>query len=451
MRVVIYARLSQRSATNELNIVDQLKRCREYANARSWAIVAELADFHSAYDNDRADDRPGFGTVLELVHDKAVDVVLSWRPDRLWRDPIEAAVFMRSCVKGGVTSIATVTEGERDPANPGDEMVTTIVAAVGRYESAAKSARLKAKARQLAELGVVGGGGTRPFGYNDDRMTVRGVEADALRQAARVVLATGSLRAGCRHLETIVPTVNGGPWQTQVLRHALVSPRNAGLREHHGKIIGPAVWPAILDTETHAALCALLLDPARRLTGNPTRYLLTGGMARCGLCGAALVARPRTDGARCYVCATGIGFKGCGKIRRLAEPVDTEVIARLRATIDQTPPEQEETRPAAVIAELNAADAALTDLARDHYVLKLIGRTEYFAAREPLAARVADLRAATVGGGRPLPPPVLDNWDAMSWGAARAALLHYIDKVTIHPARRGLNRFDPTRIVVTWR
>ena len=35
-------------------------------------------------------------------------------------------------------------------------------------------------------------------------------------------------------------------WQTSAVRQILCSGRIAGLREHHGQVIGPAVWPAII-------------------------------------------------------------------------------------------------------------------------------------------------------------------------------------------------------------
>src|SRR6187431_1206622 len=127
MRCAIYARLSKKTAENELNLTDQIQRCRERAAERGWEVVAEFSDrAESAYDRENIDDRPGFGQLLELVRIGAVDVVLAWRPDRLFRDPIEAAVFLRTAAKAKVTSVSTVEEGDRDPSNPGDEMIASI-------------------------------------------------------------------------------------------------------------------------------------------------------------------------------------------------------------------------------------------------------------------------------------------------------------------------------------
>ena len=462
MQVVIYSRLSRRTDGNSLNIREQVTRCREHCTARGWQVLEVIEDMgESAFDRTDDDARPGYGRLLELVRAGGVDVVLAWRPDRLWRDPIEAAVFLRDCHRHGVQLVSSVTEGDRDPANPGDEMVATIVAAVGRYESAAKSARLRAKARQLAELGQVGGGGTRPFGFEPDRVTVREPEAMLIREAAQRVLDGATLASVVRWLNGsgIGPVAATG-WSSHTLRRILSAPRTAGLRAHRGVVVGPAVWPSILDVEVWEQVRVILQDPARfRARGDHARYLLTGGVARCGACGRALIARPRGDGSRCYVCPppSDPGFRpaGCGKIRRLAEQVDREVIARLLVVLQEVDPLQVDDRSSdsVVVAEVERLEVRLTDLARDHYADGLISRGEYFAAREPITARVAELRAQLAPRRRKQERPlqVEEIFAGDDVDAQRAIVADWIDAVIVLPAVRGLNRFDPTKIEVRWR
>ena len=45
-------------------------------------------------------------------------------------------------------------------------------------------------------------------------------------------------------------------------------------------------------------------------------------MLRCELCGEKLVARPRQDGQRRYVCARDTARVGCGKIAVVADPLE---------------------------------------------------------------------------------------------------------------------------------
>src|SRR5262249_49952644 len=78
----------------------------------------------------------------------------------------------------------------------------------------------------------------------------------------------------------------------------------------------------IISVDTSDALRYLLGAPGRMKRTYARAYLLTGGLAVCGLCGKPLVARPRGDGRRSMVCASGPGFYGCGKIRILADPLE---------------------------------------------------------------------------------------------------------------------------------
>lgn len=459
MRVVIYARLSTKTATNELNIVDQVRRCQEYAIARDWVIVEEVTDYgESAFDRGSIEDRPGFGRVAAMVTAREVDAVLAWRPDRLWRDPIECAVFLRSCVKSGVKTVATVTEGERDPANPADEMLSSIVAVVGRYESAAKSARVKAKHRQLAELGRPKGG-ERAFGYEPDGMTVVPEEEEALREAIVMLLSTRSLRAAATRMDELgVPPVGGGRWSSWQLRRIMLRPRNAGLREHHGVIVGQAVWPAIIDEPTFVALRDFLEDPARRMNLTRGIYLLTGGLAVCGTCGSPLHATPKAHNERNYACRRGPGFWGCGGVQRRAGPFEREVVDRVHAAVDNEAltraAQPIDLRPEFSTHDLAEAERALTDLARDFYVSKLIERSEYLAARGPLAERAAAIRAKVLA---PAPAPVVqlkglrDTWPSLDNRARRVVLEQLITAVIVHPAVKGRNFFDPTKIEIRWR
>jgi DNA invertase Pin-like site-specific DNA recombinase len=457
MRTVIYARLSRKTDTNELNLEDQLKRCTEYANKQGWTITAQCSDYgESAFDRDDIEDRPGFAEVLGHIRSGEIDAVLAWRPDRLFRDPIEQALFFRECQRKKVNTVATVTEGARDPSNAGDEMVGTIVAAVSRYESNAKRARLIAKHRQLAEQGKVVGGGHRPLGYDKDRKTIVEHEADAIRWAAEHVIAGGSIRSVLRGWdERGLVSTSGLAWNPGAAKRVLTGARWAGLRSHKGKVVAEAEWPAIITVEQLAQLREILLDPARNRRTYQRPYLLTGGLAICGCCEANLVSRPRGDHQRCYVCATGVGFKGCGKIRRLSEPVEDEVVARFFAAINDGTLADAEPEPGPDLAGITLVEieSALAGLSRDHYVLKVISRGEFLAAREPLSAQAEVLRARL---NMPTMPKVTlasvrDAWPSMTVEERKVALSVFIDVVVFHPTVKGRNTFDPSKIEVRWK
>jgi DNA invertase Pin-like site-specific DNA recombinase len=131
-------------------------------------------------------------------------------------------------------------------------MVARIKASVDAAEAERVSERTRRAKLQRARQGRPMTGGGRPFGYANDRLTVIEAEAAAIRDAAHRVLAGESLvsnvadwnRAGSP------ATVHGGLWTQRTLRGILRSPRIAGLSEHKGKVVGTAVWPAIIDRDS---------------------------------------------------------------------------------------------------------------------------------------------------------------------------------------------------------
>ena len=91
---------------------------------------------------------------------------------------------------------------------------------------------------------------------------------------------------------------------------------------YKGEVVAQGEWDPILTPEDTAHLQAILTDPSRLTRRSARRYLLTGGLLRCGLCDAVMVARPRADGTRRYVCAKGPGLAGCGRVAVMSEPVE---------------------------------------------------------------------------------------------------------------------------------
>jgi site-specific DNA recombinase len=458
MRAAIYARLSKRNEVNAPNLDDQVTRCRELADTRGWVVVDTLTDYgESAYNRDNIEDRPAFADLLAGIRSKRYDALIAWRPDRLWRDPIEAAIVMRLCVKAGVQTVATVTEGDRDPANPGDEMVATIIAAVGRYESAAKAARVRAKKRQHAEQGRPSGG-TIAFGYlTPERDQADPTIAARFSEAIEAVIVGASIRSVANGWNAAGFTSRDGrPWSPANVRRQLTEPYMAGHRVHQGRIIGVGTWAPLVPPDRWLLAQDVITDPRRRTNSNGREYMLTRGLAVCGLCSAALVARPRNDGRRAYVCAAGTGFHGCGKIGSLAEPLEADVEARLWGVIDADELVTAEPEPAPVVtlADLDAVERRLTDLARDHYVLAVIGRDEYLAARVPLADEADRIRRLLVPRPQPAaltPDDLRRDWPQMGLRARGDAIAAFVEAVVVGPGVRGRTAYDPERVTLRWR
>src|SRR6266576_2546099 len=190
VRAGVYARISSDREGDNLAISRQLADCERLAARRGWMIVERYVDSDiSAYSGRR---RPEYQRLLEDVDSGAVEAVVVYHADRLHRHPRELEDFIDLCQRTK-TMIATVS-GDLDLSTHEGQLLARITGAVARKESDDKSGRIRRKHEELAAAGKVSGGGTRPYGYEADKRTIRPDEAEVVRHSARRVLAGDSLR-----------------------------------------------------------------------------------------------------------------------------------------------------------------------------------------------------------------------------------------------------------------
>jgi site-specific DNA recombinase len=460
-RAAIYCRISRDPSGDMLGVQRQEQACRELCEKNGWTPVEPVYvdDDRSAYSGK---PRPAYVALLAAVKAQDVDVVVAWAPDRLTRSMRELVALIDT-LSAAKIPVETVQSGGYDLSTPSGQMSAHIVGSVAQFESAQKSARLRAKSAEIAATGRVGGGGTRPYGFNDDRRTLRRSEAKVVREVAARIVAGESIRGVVADLNNRnISTVSGKPWAVTSLHRILIAPRTAGLRQHQGQTIGKAEWTAILDETTHHQLRAILLDPERRTNTSARKYLLTG-YVYCGLCEAKLVARPRSDKQRCYVCATGPGNTGCGKIRVLSEPLEDLVVAMIVEAVDShalaaaTTPESTGD-DIETTAELQRIDSDMDALA-DDYAEGRVSREMFTKAAARLDARkvdaqralstsaTADRRAGVLSD----PMPLGERWPDMNFDQRRVVIDAVVERVVIGPAVKGRNFFDPDRVSIQWR
>jgi site-specific DNA recombinase len=295
MRACVYCRISLARFGDTVKVDEQERICRDLAAARRWSID----DTHvfkdnslSAWRKDRK--RPGWDAMLAAIERREVDAIIVYHGDRLIRQPWDLELLLRLADDHHI-QLASAT-GQRDLSSEDDRFILRIEAAAACREVAATSRRLKTYYDRRAEQGIVrlGGRGGRAFGFEADGLTVREADAEMIREAADRILAGESVSAICRDLNARgYRTTTGGEFAHSSLSKLLQRPRLAGLVAHHGRIVGPAAWPAILDRGTWEAVCAALSGKAQILGFAPTnerRYLLSG-LAVCGSCGWAVAVR----------------------------------------------------------------------------------------------------------------------------------------------------------------
>ncbi len=460
MRAATYARISSDPSGQRAGVDRQRADCRALCERRGWEVADEYVDNDaSAYSGK---PRPRYQALLRDVEAGRVDAIVAWHNDRLHRSPLELEAFISLVERTGVR-VAVVEGGDYDLTTPDGRLAARIVGAVARKESEDKSRRLRRKHLELAETGRVSA--WQGWGVRSDE------ERALVRRAAERVLAGASLRSvvadwNDRGVPPPSERATRG-WTTIALRRVLLAPRIAGLREHGrdrtGRTLGqlyPATWEGAVSRETWEQLRLVLVDPARARNGgvNARRYLLAG-MIFCQRCGARCHARPRADKRRCYVCVSGPNFGGCGKVRRLAEPVEAKVTRealglltspafrdRLAAHVGGAPEEDREARVA-----LAAGEGRLTRLEEAHFVTGELNRATYDRLRAQLERDLDELRERVNRnrtGGLLLAPDPEAVWEAADLKGRRELLEALGTRVTLLPTVKGRNTFDPTRVAV---
>src|SRR6266536_3394902 len=227
VRAGIYARISSDREGDNLAISGQLADCGQLADRRGWTVVERYVDSDiSAYSGKR---RPEYLRLLDDIEAGIVEAVVVYHADRLHRHPRELEDFIDLCQRTR-TKIATVS-GDLDLSTHEGQLLARITGAVARKESDDKSRRIKRKHEELAAAGKVSGGGTRPYGYDADKRTIRPDEAEVTRDCARRVIAGDPLRAICTNLNRRgIESATGKQWSPQTLRRLLLSGRISGQR-----------------------------------------------------------------------------------------------------------------------------------------------------------------------------------------------------------------------------
>ncbi|HUO74293.1 MAG TPA: recombinase family protein [Solirubrobacteraceae bacterium] len=462
LRVGIYARISSDREGDQLGVQRQIADCERIAQQRGWVVAERYVDDDiSAWSGKR---RPEFERLLADLRAGAVRGVLVYHLDRLTRGDLRVLEsFVDLCDELRV-ELGCVT-GDVDLATSTGRLTARMLGSLARYESDHKSERIRRKHEEIAANGRVSGGGSRPYGYEADKLTVRAAEAAIVRECAKRLLAGEPVLSIVRDLnERGVMSASGGVWSPQSLRRILASPRISGQRTHHGQIVAKAVWPAIIGAKDGAKIRALLANPERRTNKAARRYLL-GGLLVCSHCGERLVARPRSGGQRRYACAKGPGFSGCGKTYINADNVErfvTEaVLIRLDSAALQRALERRQRKaPDAQrwLSELEQAQAQQVELAAA-YGNREISMDELRAARKPIEARLTNARKQLAKLSR---SSVLDryigngdalraDWDSLDLSQQHALVAAVVDSIRVGPARRGYNRFDESRLTPVWR
>ncbi|QFU97875.1 hypothetical protein KDY119_01381 [Luteimicrobium xylanilyticum] len=383
--------------------------------------------------------RPLFDDMVQRARVGEFGAILAYSNSRLTRRPREFEDLLELAEAHGVR-IATVASGEADLSTADGRAIARTLAAWDAAEAERTSERVRRAKLQRAQDGGYRGG-PRPFGYESDGVTVMPTEATALLEAARGILAGRSLEGLTRDLAAQgITTTQNRPIDGTALRRILQRPRNAGLIEAHGEIVGPASWPAIIPEDVWRGVLAVLSDPSRRTTPGPERKWLGSGLYLCGVCDSTLVAHSASRQRQSYRCRDHHVHRTAADVDDLVLGIVAGVLRRsdlhkMLAPSDGGRTESLRTRSEALRARLTAFEA---DYAAGHVTgRQLASATARVQAElDDVAAEIASTMRRTALG---------DLADAADPGAAflgasldrQRAIVDALAVVKVYPGRKG--------------
>ncbi|TFC09875.1 recombinase family protein [Cryobacterium algoritolerans] len=353
-RVAIYARMSsvrKRGDQSEADALEllgtagvdrQVADCRQKALDENLSVVAEFVDNNrSAYD--RRKKRPEWEKLKLLIADGAIEGIVVWHADRLYRHPGDVNEIIDLIETGAGLEIFACQSGRVDLNTSAGKMVARIMGDVSWQEVEHKAERQSRQILETAKQGL-SHGGPIPVGYkrgaHPGERVIDDEQAAILREAARRYLEDGaSLNAITMYARDELKRPKLKPIS---MKDMLTRPAVIGLRQHvpvavrnrhnakraNGKATGevpamvaqyPASWEPIFDEETHARLMARLFNPKNSRGGRPQLRSLLAGVLECGSCGARM-----SFSTKSYKCSTNSG--GCGKVSISASGIENSIL-----------------------------------------------------------------------------------------------------------------------------
>jgi DNA invertase Pin-like site-specific DNA recombinase len=466
----IYARVSRLSDERQRSTDGQVADCTARILEAGATLGETFVEAGRSAWNPRV-KRKRWHELMERLESGASGGVVVFDLARFSRQPIEGERLIAAADRG---VIVWDSDGEYDLTSASGKKAFRDQMTAAAYESDRTSTRTR-RGKRLKAMRGESNHSSRPFGFEPDGITPREPEASELRTLIARLLAGESQDAMVVDLNTRgVLTSYGNPWNRISLKQVLTRPRNAGLAEYDGEIVGKLTDKPVIDPADFDRVRALY---ASRRRGRPeSDAYQCSGIITCALCGQKLTGRPQRhrrpydDGSvrRQYWCQPRAHDGGCGWVAIDHLPADEAVrelvlailadprhAAAVEASARETASKRQELEEQ--IAEL---DQTATELAA-RLGSGAMTLARYDAAAGPLEQRLAGLRTQLAALGAVPAGVVTDEMRAVSraqwdqrWKGATVAQRRAMIRQALRGRRLVVDRadsslprvFDPARI-----
>lgn len=451
VRVAIYTRKSVTEGLDqEFNTLDAQREAVEayVASQRGLGWTALTERYDDGGFTGANTDRPAFRRLLADVEAGKVDVVATYKLDRLSRSLLDFTQLLDLFRRHGVAFVS-VTQSFDTSTSMG-RLVVSLLATFAQFERETIAERVRDKVHATRRRGLWTGGRV-PLGYDvvEKRLVVNPEETERVRAIFALYLRLGALLPTAYELNARGWTskswttkegreVPGRAWSNTSLHAFLTNPLFAG-KIRAGSELVAGQHEAIVDQATFDAVQTQLSRRAAVPRGwRPVKRdgALLSGLLKCA-CGASMIrSSTKKDGRRyfSYVCGRVLkqGAAACPGSRAPAGELEAFVLERVRA-VGRDPA----VLRAARFADREAGEARRADLEADLQRLRQErGRLE--AERKNVEDAVAAGAAGMVGRLKSVEGHLADIADAQRDLAALGA-----GALDPEELRRALEEFEP--------
>ena len=463
----VYCRMSDDAGNDEMGVERQKEEIIASLKARDIPVGEIHIDNDISASRYTKKVRPAFRRMCERIAAGESAGVAAYHWKRLLRRPREMEDFI-DLVEGANAKVLTIKSGDLDLTTAAGRAVARIIGALGSMESEEISERMGSRMLQEAKAGTPWRRGPRPFGYNDDWLTLHTGscqqecydetgkktcsgkhpnESKAYQRMFQLTIEGWSLEQIADDLaERGVTNRKGKRFSASDVHSMIKRPRAAGRRMHKGQDVAAGTWKPIVSPATQAAAIAALRQRApkqfRRTNGKERSTRLLSTIAVCAKCGRALRST-KSGGAPAYRCAPS-DAKACGVVidaALLEKEVEAQFLDQMldpstRKALEKLRRQAPDTR--ALVEEIDQIRLELDDLAAD-LGSGSITRTEWKLARDGTQTR---LDAATKrlndlgdGPGRLMisPEDTVKTWKKLDPDERRRRMKMWIEVVRVKP------------------
>lgn len=257
--------------------------------ANGWVLLPQHYD-DAAYSGGNL-NRPAMKMLLADCEAGLVDVIVTYKVDRLSRSLCDFADLSRKFERWGV-SFVSVTQ-QIDTSSSAGKMLLNLLMTFAEYERQISSERIRDKFRASKMKGMWMGG-TVPFGYRvkDRHLIVVPEEAEIVRRVFRRYVEIQSPKQIALELSNDgITTKRGLRWEQQGLLRMLHNCIYIGMMPYKDEVY-QGQHEAIVDKEAWEAVQGILADNRPRSdadrTRSPSDVPMLKGLLTCGHCGGSM-------------------------------------------------------------------------------------------------------------------------------------------------------------------